>query len=520
MPLFQTVAAAKLGVLAVAYVSRSKHIPAQATLAHRTLSRRDKALIVAVGGRVAAAQVVSNDQSRLVRFVASLRLEESVLVARLRLTTSGWLLFRCSLRGHFPVVLAVAHNPATGRRTRSRLMKKPWWGVRYPLAFRTDLTATEYSELWGHTAISLALAGNPSIPRSKAEELARSHSEYVSALASINPMMPLERRTVVANDPAAPAWVLHRMLADPNLPPDIDERVRVWLALGGGTGDPNFDPVSCTGTPGDGTTSRDAAYRTAGGTDPTNSPLWYTRALTGIGVGNLPSRSIDRLSTDGDPRVRVIAARYRSKAHLRSLSVDPFPEVARQADATLAGGSIVRLRSRRQVVARSAPRWLVPLAIAGITLGMNGAFSNNSDSSSPILSLPPGFTIPLPDAANTSVVEPKTGTWQPNVLRPDATPSCSAGGNSVWVTLDGDTTRVAVATDNAFTAVRFVQIRTRAASLASDQLVSNGQVGRFSLNFGSSDLLVVVIGARPDKSFVLDGLNAHDVAFPDRDGDC
>jgi hypothetical protein len=524
--LFETAARGDLGLAALAYVARSKHPAAQAILANRPqLSRWQRVVIVAIGGSHSAAWVVTNDRSRLVRVAASFRFAEAVLVARLRQTTSQWLLFRSSFRGHFAIVMTVALNPAAGRRTRARLMNRPWWGVRHALARRTDLTTDEYARIWGHPAVSLMLAANPSIGSVKADELAQVDDPFVSKMASVHPARPIEVRAAVGTDPETPAWVLHRLLLDPSLPPDLDERVRVWLALGGGAGDPSFDPLECTGTPGDNSTSREAAYRAINRSDPTNSPLWFTRSLSVVGSPTLSKHALDRLSTDGDPRVRLVAARYRSKEHLNSLRLDPVFEVASLAENTIAGGSIVSLTSKRRAFARGLPRWMVPIIIAGITLATHGAFSNGSSGSSdPIVaaSLLPDFTLPsVPgEAVNPIGVQLTAGTWESNVERPKNTPSCSAGNNRVWVTIVGDTTHVTITTDNASTAVRFIQLRTGVASIASDQLLSRGQVGRFSQNIGRSDLLVVAIGDRPENSFTLDGLNAGDVAFPDRGGDC
>ena len=104
-----------------------------------------------------------------------------------------------------------------------------------------------------------------------------------------------------------PAWILRRAGENPACPQELSDQVLTWLALGGaGDSDPAFDPINCTGSPGEGGPAwylRQAATPD-GYASAVEHPLWRVRAMllrqpNGV---RLSGRQVWALARDPGPR--------------------------------------------------------------------------------------------------------------------------------------------------------------------------------------------------------------------------
>jgi hypothetical protein len=341
---------------------------------------------------------------------------------RAEVTTSKTALAWLSLSPHWDVKAAVAANPKSGRFVLRQLARSGSWAVGAALARRADIDERSIGRLVRrHLLVRLLVAANPAIPPSSLQRLVLDGNVYVAGVAAAQ----ASARTVeeLLNDPKTPAWVLRRVAVGDRATANEKERILVWLALGGGNGDPGFDPFTCTGSPGP------SGYRLEpGGGAPwecMNSPLWRTRVLAGQGRESLDHNVVAAMSKDPHVAVRRVAAGYRSRRSLRELRFDAEPSVSTHASTTL------------QSTESPAPKgWAVGAVIAVALIGL-GLATRGSGGSTP----DSAFVQPPPLADAPSIVQWKIDPTSPLAVvqvgtirdEPRWEPSCTtAAGAEIW----------------------------------------------------------------------------------------
>jgi hypothetical protein len=139
---------------------------------------------------------------------------------------------------HWAVIAALAGNPAASRRLLDYLARS------FPARLR------------------LYVAANPSLTAEIADRLLADGDPYVRGVAADHPMASAAALSALAAGMKEPAWILRRIAANPSCPAELSDTLLTWLVLGGsGDADPTFDPVECTGHPGDTSVSVVAWYR-------------------------------------------------------------------------------------------------------------------------------------------------------------------------------------------------------------------------------------------------------------------
>ena len=99
------------------------------------------------------------------------------------------------------------------------------------------------------------------------------------------------------------------------LPSRLADETLTWIALGGtGNTDPTFDPLTCTGHPGDTTVNvwtwyRQAAIETGEGAE--MHPLWRVRSAITSSWPRIPGRVLMTLAVDPQPEVRLSVSRFK-----------------------------------------------------------------------------------------------------------------------------------------------------------------------------------------------------------------
>src|SRR5262249_2635693 len=127
----------------------------------------------------------------------------------------------------------------------------------------------------------------------------------VRAVAAGHSEAPPDQLCRLTEGLTAPAWVLRAAAANPSCPPDVSDQVLTWIALGGpGSSDPMFDPLGCTGHPGD-TEGALAVWYTVEARSPLayRHPLWRVRASIAQANATVPIDQGKELCRD--PRVEV-----------------------------------------------------------------------------------------------------------------------------------------------------------------------------------------------------------------------
>jgi hypothetical protein len=323
---------------------------------------------------------------------------------------------------HWDVKAAAASNPALGRRTQRRLAGSGSSAVGAALARRKDLSTQSIETLVKlHLLVRLELAANPLLPLSAVERLAVDADPFVAGVA--NWRAPWPNVDELLRDPATPAWVLRGVAISDRASNDERDRILTWLALGGGNGDPTFDPITCTGSPSStGVVGPDAYRLDPKWDDPQYyraSPLWRTRVLAGQGRASLSHEVVSYLATDPHPAVRRVAAGYRSLPSLRELRFDVNASVSTQALTTMQSTVKPKLPPREyaRVLGR---RFAVPIVIAAfVGLSAAGPDTNNDGD----------FRAPLPAVPGLAT---SLGTWDVDPLRPITEVQVEAFAQEPW----------------------------------------------------------------------------------------
>src|SRR5262249_24553888 len=151
---------------------------------------------------------------------------------------------------------------------------------------------------------------------------------------------------------------------------------------GGGRADPLFDPVECTGDPGDGSKVPYQWYRdTIAGTGvPARHPLWLARSsVSGLTNVTLALPQVDDPAGDERRAVRVAAARFKYRKALAALAYDEDEIVRRQARLTLE----TTPRARRSVVQGVIACAATAIVLVLLVLQVSGSLGTPAAHSSP-----------------------------------------------------------------------------------------------------------------------------------------
>lgn len=268
----------------------------------------------------------------------------------------------------------VAGNPRCPRRVQGPLAWSLHWAVRAVLAANpaTDPEVLQMLAGGSGSRVRLFLAANPSLTQVLADRLLRDGSPYVRAVAAIHPAASADGLRRLAEGMTEPAWVLRAIAANPSCPPDLSDQLLTWIALGGpGSADAMFDPVECTGHPGDTRFPALAWYREqAERSGAEGHPLWRVRAEVMRVAGRLPGERAQALARDLRPEVRLtIASAGKLPQSIRSeLMRDSDPRVARLASRAKPVGAA------RQGLAVAFPL----LAVLGVLYSLVGLQASGS----------------------------------------------------------------------------------------------------------------------------------------------
>lgn len=322
------------------------------------LPEPERRRIVRRGGVWAAATILGAHGDR--RLLAAARRRRHPVVRRrcARLESNPVVLWWWCIRPSWDVARALASNPHIGPRLQRRLVaRQPMWSVAATVAARPDVERVARS-LGSAPPIQLALAHNPATPEDVVADLRRSRDPYIRGLAWVHPRTsPAVLRTLLA-DPDQPAWVLRRAASRADVPSDERDAVLAWLALGGGVGDPNFDPVTCRGTP-DPSRPAHLAYDQEVQQNGLESTLWRARALVGQRAERLGNHRLFALARDDHPAVRRVAAGYLLTDTLAELRWDEDAAVSLVAESAASRSEVQSLRTPP----RQRSRWRWALAV-------------------------------------------------------------------------------------------------------------------------------------------------------------
>lgn len=220
---------------------------------------------------------------------------------------------------------AVVANPRCPRQRHNAAVYASDWAVRAAVASNPCAVAEILEKLirGSRAPIRLYVAANPALTQGLADLLLADRDPYVRAVAAAHPAASAAGLRRLAEGMSEPAWVLRALAANPSCPADLSDQLLTWIALGGaGHADPLFDPLECSGHPGDTRFAATAWYLEQAGREAAeHHPLWRVRATV--------IRAAGRISAD---RARILAR-------------DPRPEVRR----TIAGAGILPLNIRLEL---------------------------------------------------------------------------------------------------------------------------------------------------------------------------
>jgi hypothetical protein len=222
-------------------------------------------------------------------------------------------------RGTWDVASAVAANPRCPRRLQSRLAVAPDWAVRAsaagnpatrPAVLRTFVTTSYVAP----ARVAMALATNPALTTGQVDRLLAHNSLFVRGVAARHQAASGQALARLADGLSEPAWVLRAIAANPSCPAELSDELLTWIALGGpGPADPMFDPVTCTGHPGDTGSTAGAWYAEQARDQWSHEhPLWRVRSAIGPSGRPVPRDQVKLLSRDPTAEVRESVTRMRT----------------------------------------------------------------------------------------------------------------------------------------------------------------------------------------------------------------
>jgi len=320
-------------------------------------------------------------------------------------TGVGALLLHRLASRRWDLARVVAANPACPPLLLRSLSTSPFESVRMAVAARASAPPSLLARMArGHPAVRLLAAANPGLASEDVARLLLDADPYVRTAAAGNPAAPPAALARLAEAMAAPAWTLRAIAANPACPPELSDQLLTWLALGGaGAADPTFDPVACSGHPGEPGTNIFEWYRqeAAKSSAPCRHPLWRVRAATPSSRDKTPYAWLAAMARDMRPEVRQVAARYPGlpAGVLKELTGDAVSSVADQAAASLK-------RKPQPRGAKRVPRGVSVAVIASVLLfAVRLAASQSSPQT-------PDFTkLTLPDVGPLPTATP--GAAQP-----------------------------------------------------------------------------------------------------------
>ena len=261
------------------------------------------------------------------------------------------------------VAAAVARNPNCPRRTQAWQANHSHWSVRAALASNTliDRRALRMLVIRSHAEprVLLYAAANPVLDPDLVADLLTHRNLCVRAVAARHPAAPPDQLRRVTEGLTAPAWVLRAAAANPSCPSDVSDQVLTWIALGGpGSSDPMFDPLECTGHPGDTEGALEVWYAVeARSPRAYEHPLWRVRASIAQANATVPIEQCRALCRD--PRVEV----RRSVAGLVGIPMRNVRELISDADPVVANRAAFRLEDNRLRARRKNGRTVLVLAL-------------------------------------------------------------------------------------------------------------------------------------------------------------
>jgi hypothetical protein len=232
------------------------------------------------------------------------------------------------------------------------------------------------------------------------------------------------------------AWVLNRAANNPACPAPLAEQIRTWIAVGGATGDPQFDPVTLTGNP---SPDRDVTPE-----------LWFANYASGRSIHDaLAPVSLSRSSENcADIRWRCGGPRLRpqprgenrcqpfnlSSAQIELQTADEDPlvrSVAARAAETIPARKLQEKAIRRNRAQQVSWRWPLRVAIGVIVLVVRGVSScesrpapsySDAENQAVVSSILERLdaTIPRPTGPQRSYSEGGLAVAAPLVAQPDA----------------------------------------------------------------------------------------------------
>lgn len=303
------------------------------------------------------------------------------------------LLLRCLGSRRWDVLALVAANPRCPPSMLRSMVWAPDWAIRAAVAANPAATLPILESLITGSGprVRLYAAGNPSLSEPLAGRLLADPDQFVRAVAARHPAASAAALGQLAEGMAEPAWVLQAIAGNPACPPELTDQLLTWIALGGsGHSDPLFDPVECTGNPGDTRFEPFAWYQEqARRPGAERHPLWAVRASVLNAQHRISLVQARSLARDPRPEVRRSLATGQLPLDVRrQLRRDADPQVAGLAAAV---GTRNKQAERKRQARRLIPVWLglgMPLAIALLVLSSHegqifGSTSGTSSSGNP-----------------------------------------------------------------------------------------------------------------------------------------
>jgi hypothetical protein len=359
--------------------------------AQRRKERRDQAIAL----RVQRASDPQTTRMSLARLIATSAWQPAVGRAlAANPATPGRYLPRLARR-QWDVAAEVARNPATPERVLKRLAVTARWAVQAAVATnpRTPPKALSFLSTTARLPVRVLVATNPSLPAGDVHRLLNDDNQYVRAVAAKHPSAAPDALAQIAAPMSEPAWVLRAVAANPACPTELSDQVLTWLALGGaGNSDPRFDPIDCTGHPGDTSTSLLSWYRDAARKPAAEAhPLWRVRAAVTTSLERIPIPVLTDLAQDPRPEVRRTAARFQelSWGRLKDLQQDADPSVRQLATVAAQSKRANPRPGSKSVRRRRLARGAIAVVVVGnlvrlVTGQVDGSASPASSSSTHI----------------------------------------------------------------------------------------------------------------------------------------
>ena len=304
------------------------------------------------------------------------------------------LLLRCLNTRRWDVQAVVAANPRCPKRVSNGNVWAADWAVSAAVAANPATNPGALAALAGSSdaRVRLQLAANPSLSPELADRLLADRDRFVRAAAAANPAAPAAGLQRLAEGMTEPAWVLRAIAGNPACPAELSDQLLTWMTLGGpGHADPLFDPVSCTGHPGDTRYTELSWYlEQAKGPAAMRHPLWRVRAMILPATGRLAVEQAGELARDARSEVRhaLAGARSLTVSLLRELRHDPDPGVAGLAAAAWSRNRQAIRRSLLIAVLRFGVVGALPLAVfASALVGVATTSGQHAGARSPLSAL-------------------------------------------------------------------------------------------------------------------------------------